>query len=96
MHRSRSSSFSNSGSSKFVFWLVVRSSMAAKTVVIHSGIGRERERKKRGGKLEVVEVGVVTKAKTARSPVERGNRQGCHRRETEPSPNVSFLVSSGW
>ena len=90
------SSFSNSGSSKFVFWLVVRSSMVAKTVVINSGVGIEMERRKGRERLMVVVVVVVTKARTARPSVERGDRDGNQRRISEPAPGVSFLVSSGW
>ena len=90
------SSFSNSGSSKFVFWLVVRSSMVAKTVVIISGVGREMKRMRGGGRLMVVVVVVVTKARTARPSVERGDRDGNQRRKSEPAPTVSSLVSSGW
>ena len=70
--------------------------MVATTVVIISGVGREMKRRKGRERLMVVVVVVVTKARTARSSVERGNRQGNQMRKTEPSPSVSFLVSSGW
>ena len=95
--RSGSLSFTNSGSSKLMGWLKVRSSMVAETVVVSSGVGGgEGEGWERGRRMRVVGVVVVTKARTVRPPHVSGDRDGDQRRESEPAPIVSSLDSSSW
>ena len=95
--RSGSLSFTNSGSSKLVGWLKVRSSMVAKTVVVSSGVGGGKgEGRERGRRNGVVGVVVVTKARTLWPPHVCGDRDGDQECGPVPAPIASSLGSSSW